>query len=62
MSTINMFFEEVRKISVFLFEKNTAAMNIFYVFLHKRTCCWYSLEVPQRGTSNEYPNMFSLRR
>ena len=24
------------------------------LFLHKNICCGYSLEVPQRGTSNEY--------
>ena len=28
--------------------------------LHENICCGYSLEVPQRGTSNEYPqHMFS---
>ena len=35
---------------------------IFFLFLHKNTCCWYSLEVPPRGASNEYPqNMFLWR-
>ena len=30
------------------------------MFLHKNICCGYSLEVPHRGTSNEYPqHMFS---
>ena len=27
---------------------------IFFLFLHENICCGYSLEVPQRGTSNEY--------
>ena len=35
---------------------------IFFLFLHENICCGYSLEVPQRGASNEYPqHMFSLR-
>ena len=34
----------------------------FFLFLHKNICCGYSLEVPQWGTSNEYPqHMFSWR-
>ena len=34
----------------------------FFLFLNKNICCGYSLEVPQRGTSNEYPqHMFSSR-
>ena len=28
---------------------------IFFLFLHGNICCGYSLEVPHRGTSNEYP-------
>ena len=35
---------------------------IVFLFLHENICCGYSLEVPQRGTSNEYPQqMFSWR-
>ena len=35
---------------------------IFFFFLHKSICYWYSLEVPHWGTSNEYPqHMFSWR-
>ena len=35
---------------------------IFFLFLHKNICCGYSLEVPRRGASNEYPqHMFSWR-
>ena len=30
-------------------------LGSFSPFLHKNMCCGYSLEVPQRGTSNEYP-------
>ena len=29
--------------------------TIFFLFLQKNIYCWYSLEVPQRGTSNKYP-------
>ena len=29
--------------------------QIYFLFLHKNICCWYSLEVPQWDTSNEYP-------
>ena len=28
---------------------------ILFLFLHKNISCGYSLEVPQWGTSNEYP-------
>ena len=35
-----------------LFNKKT--MDIFLIS-PQLTCCGYSLEVPQRGTSNEYP-------
>ena len=32
------------------------------LFLHENICCGYSLEVPQWGTSNEYPqHMFSWK-
>ena len=35
---------------------------IFFLFLNENIYCGYSLEVPQRGTSNEYPQyIFSLR-
>ena len=35
---------------------------IFFLFLEENICCGYSLEVPQWGTSNKYPqHMFSLR-
>ena len=27
----------------------------FFLYLHENICCGYSLEVPRRGTSNEYP-------
>ena len=34
----------------------------FFLFFHGSICCGYSLEVPQRGTSNEYPqHTFSWR-
>ena len=36
--------------------------DFFFLFLHKNIGCGYSLEVPRRGTSNEYPQpMFSRR-
>ena len=35
---------------------------IFFLFLHENLCSGYSLEAPQRGASNEYPQrMFSWR-
>ena len=35
---------------------------MFFLFLFENICYGYSLEVPQRGTSNEYPQyMFSWR-
>ena len=34
----------------------------FFLFLIENICCGYSLEVSQRGTSNEYPkHMFPLK-
>ena len=30
-------------------------MRFFFLFFHKNTYCEYLLEVPQQGTSNEYP-------
>ena len=34
----------------------------FFLFLHDNICCGYSLEAPQRGASNKYPqHMFSWR-
>ena len=37
-------------------------MLIAFLFLNKNICCGYSLEAPQRGASNEYPqHMSSLR-
>ena len=41
--------------------------NIFFLFLKENVCflfqenmLWYSLEVPHRGTSNEYPQHMFL--
>ena len=35
---------------------------IFFLFFHENICCGYSLEAPQQGTSNEYPqHMFSWK-
>ena len=34
---------------------------VFFLFLHKRICCAYSLEAPQRGSSDWYPHVFSWR-
>ena len=33
---------------------------MFFLFLHEKICCWYSLEVPWQGTSNEYHNICFL--
>ena len=35
---------------------------MFLLFFHENICCGYSLEVPWRGTPNEYPHhMFTWR-
>ena len=35
---------------------------VFFLFLHKKICCGYSLEVPWWGASNKYPqHIFSWR-
>ena len=37
-------------------------MLISFLFLDENICCGYSLEMPRRGASNEYPqHMFSSR-
>ena len=37
-------------------------MLISFLFLDENICCGYSLEVPRRGASNEYPqHIFSSR-
>ena len=42
--------------------QNKKNLLIFVLFLHKDLCCEYTLEVPQWGSSNEYPqHKFSLR-
>ena len=30
----------------------------FFLFLHRKVCCRYSLEVPWKGASNEYPLIY----
>ena len=35
---------------------------IFFFFLNENICCGYSLEAPQRGASNEYPQHTFLLR
>ena len=35
---------------------------IFFYFCSKNIDCWYSLELPRRGGSNEYPQSISLSR
>ena len=35
--------------------------QIFFLFFHENICYGYSLEVPQRGTSNEYPQQMLWR-
>ena len=32
-------------------------LPICFLFLHENICCWYSLEAPRRGASNEYHNI-----
>ena len=40
-------------------DKKGSQIDIF-LFLHENICCGYSLEVPQWGTSNEYPQHMFL--
>ena len=50
------------KISISIAKIRGGIHIIFFLFLDENICCWYSLEAPRRGTSNEYPqHMFSLR-
>ena len=42
-------------------DKNGYQVNIF-LFLHENKCLGYSLEAPQCGTSNEYPQHMFLWR
>ena len=35
---------------------------IFFLFLNKNICCGYSLEAPQQGASNKYPQHKYLSR
>ena len=35
---------------------------IFFIFLLKNIGCWYSLEPPRRGDSNQYPQFMYLSR
>ena len=37
-------------------------LGYFFLFLHGNICWGYSLEVPHRGTSNEYPQRMFLWR
>ena len=37
-------------------------VSIFFLFLNENICCGYSLEVPQRGKSNEYLQHMFLSR
>ena len=51
-------------VKIHLSNQNLLARKLtFFLFLEGNICCGYSLEVPHRGTSNEYPqHMFSLRK
>ena len=50
-------------VKIYLSNQNIFAQKLtFSLFLEENICCGYSLEVPHRGTSNEYPqHMFSSR-
>ena len=39
---------------------STEKVLTFFLFLYENVCCRYSLEVPHRGTSNEYPQHMVL--
>ena len=35
---------------------------VFFLFLYENIRCWYSLEAPRRGASNEYHNIFFVKK
>ena len=52
-----------KKVTYFLYATIEGQIaHIISLCLHENICCGYSLEVPQRDASNEYPqHMFSSR-
>ena len=50
-------------VKIYLSNQNLLAPKLtFSLYIEENICCGYSLEVPHRGTSNEYPqHMFSSR-
>ena len=52
----------IKKKNVYIATDKRGIHIIFFLFLDENICCEYSLEAPQQGASNEYPqHMFSLR-
>ena len=58
---MHMFWVPIRSFSrkCFLWVPQHMAFDIF-LFLHENVCCVYSLEAPQWGASNEYPQHMVL--
>ena len=49
-------------LSCFIAPDKALFITFFFLLPHKSICCWYSLEAPLWGASNEYPqHMFSCR-
>ena len=54
-------FKMVCKSRYDIFQPNSS--DFFFLLLHENICCGYSLEAPQQGASNEYPqHMFVLKK
>ena len=43
-------------------DKRRSQRHFFFLFLHENIYCWYSLEAPRRGASNEYSQYMFLWR
>ena len=55
-------FKYILKISPPKTESFQIKILIFFIFLHKTIACGYSLELPNRGSSNEYSQSMFLSR
>ena len=48
---------------VHMFDGARELMDEYFLFLHKKIYCGYSLQAPLRGASNEYPQyMFFIEK
>ena len=58
LQTTQLLYEEFKALVKMLFFN--PKLLIYFFFLDQNVCCGYSIELPQPGASNEYPQcMFS---